>query len=451
MSASSIGQGNDMLLDKKVAGKAYLHILLPLFVASMLAFLDRVNVSFADLEMAKDLNFTPEIYGFGAGIFFAGYFFFEIPGSVLAEKWSPSKWIARIMFTWGAVCVLLAFVTLPWHFYLLRFLLGACEASLYPVIYACVIPRWFTERNRARAISLTLTSLLFSAIIGGPLAGWVLEFKPLAHGAFLFFDEGVFKGWQFLFAGEGIITCFYGLFILKFLHDDPAKAKWLNDEEKNYLVNTLAEEHARKTSKAHYSLMQALTNPRVLRLCVTYLAWLVGFWGFNFFLPQIIKAAAQAASASGTILTPFQIGLLSAIPMATALIAMILIGNSASSKNESRKHVGFTLFFGCVGYLMLALTWGNIVLSIISVSVIAVGVYAAMGTWWSIPTTFLTGTAAAGAVGMINSVGNISGFIGPYVIGVVKTRYDTFTPAFYIFAACLLISSMLVLTLKNKK
>ena len=189
-------------IQKRVERKAYRHIVLPLFIASILAFLDRVNVSYAALTMNQDVGFTAEVYGIGAGIFFAGYVIFEIPGALWAEKWSPSKWIARIMVTWGIVCMLMAFIENETQFFIYRFLLGACEASLYPVIYASVIPRWFLTADRPRAIALTLTSLQISVILGAPLAGWMV-------GVTL----GSFAGWQSLFLLEGAITVIYGIVI----------------------------------------------------------------------------------------------------------------------------------------------------------------------------------------------------------------------------------------------
>jgi len=416
---------------KSVEKKAIIHILFPLFIASILAFLDRVNISFAASHVNQDLGFTASVYGMGAGIFFAGYVLFEVPGALIAERWSPSKWIARILFTWGATCMLMAFMQNEWHFYILRFLLGACEASFYPVVYASIIPRWFTSETRARAISITLTSLLFSAIIGAPLAGWMVELTPFG-----------FKGWQSLFLLEGGITVLYGFVFLFGIKDNPAEVSWLNDEEKQYLITTLKTENETKVKAKHFTITQALLDKKVLYLCATYFFWITGFWGFNFWMPQVL-ASATGWSAS-------EVGFAAVIPMTIALVVMILLGNSASAKKEYRLHVSLPLAFASVGFFIGAAS-NSPVIAFISVIIVAVGTYAPMGTWWSIPTTFLTGAAAAGATGLINSVGNIGGFLGPYAIGVIKDVTGNHVFAYYYLAGSLLLSAVMVFCLKKSK
>ena len=415
---------------KSVERKTYIHILAPLFFASILAFLDRVNVSFAALTMNADLGFDPKVYGMGAGIFFAGYVLFEVPGAIVAERWSPSKWIARIMVTWGIVCMLMAYMTTATHFFILRFLLGACEASLYPVIYASIIPRWFTMESRPRAISITLTSLLLSAIIGAPLAGWLVSLSPFG-----------LKGWQSLFLLEGAITVVYGFFILFWLKDDPATVKWLTQEEKDFLRTTIQAENAGKEKKQRLTIMQALTNPRVLMLCLIYFLWITGFWGFNFWMPTVLKKASNWST--------LQVGFIATLPMLCALVAMVFIGNSSSKRRESRLHVGIPLVLASVGFLIGALSESTTV-ALISVFIVAIGVYSPMGVWWSIPTTFLTGAAAAGAVGLINSVGNIGGFIGPYVLGFIQSSTGNLSLGYYWLSGSLLASAILVFRLKKQ-
>ena len=417
-------------IQKRVERKAYRHIVLPLFIASILAFLDRVNVSYAALTMNQDLGFTAEVYGIGAGIFFAGYVIFEIPGALWAEKWSPSKWIARIMVTWGIVCMLMAFIENETQFFIYRFLLGACEASLYPVIYASVIPRWFLTADRPRAIALTLTSLQISVILGAPLAGWMV-------GVTL----GSFAGWQSLFLLEGAITVIYGIVIFFWLKDDPEKVSWLNPEEKTFLRESLARETANKVSVQKYSVWQALTNPEVLKLCLIYFLWVTGFWGFGFWMPTVLKAASGWSNVA--------IGWLSVIPMVISLIAMVYIGNSSARTGEKRWHGAIPLMIGSVGMLIGAFS-SNSYIAYASVILAAVGVYGPFGVWWSYPTTFLTGAAAAGAIGMINSVGNIGGFIGPYSIGYLKDLTGNFSLAYISLSGSLMLSALLMLTLKKK-
>lgn len=411
-----------------VLRKTYLRILAPLFIASVLAFLDRVNVSYAALTMNADLGFDAKVYGLAAGIFFAGYVLFEVPGAILAERWSPSRWIARILFSWGAVSILLSLVQNEWQFYLLRFMLGVCEASFYPVIYASVIPRWFVAETRARAISITLSSLLVSAIVGAPLAGWLVGLQPFG-----------LKGWQSLFLLEGGVTMLYGGAVLLWLQDDPAEAAWLNVEEKRYLIDTLQAEKAATRQQQPATLRQALAQPAVLRLCLIYFLWITGFWGFSFWMPTVIK------NASGW--SPLAIGLASAVPMLAALAAMLWLGHSSSRRAEKRWHVAVPLLLAAAGFLIGTLS-DHLAVALLSVTVVAIGVYSPMGVWWSIPTTFLTGTLAAGAIGLINSVGNIGGFIGPYALGLIEAATGSHTLAYLWLSASLLLSALLVLGLK---
>lgn len=420
-------------LKQNVTNKTYIRVLGPLFVASVLAYIDRVNISFAMLKMNADLNFAPEIYGMGAGVFFMGYVLFEVPGAILAEKWSPTKWIARIMFTWGLVSMLMAFMTTSWQFYILRFLLGACEASLYPVIYACMVPRWFTTEGKGKAISLFLTSLPISAMIGGPLAGFLIEHEFFA-----------FRGWQFLFLIEGGFTMVYGFVVLIFLKDSPEDVHWLTNEEKAYLTSTIRMETSSKVKEKHYSLLQGLTDPKVLFLGLIYFCWIVGFWGFNFWLPKSIERVTGANAST--------VGLLSLIPVTLALLALIFVGHSSCKHGETKKHVGIPLMIGGAGFLMAALVDGPVA-SIAAFTFISIGVYSPMGVWWSIPTSFLTGLAAAGATGLINSIGNLGGFVGPNIVGYFKlvTGIQNDSAVFFVFAFTLFLSSILILSLKIKE
>jgi ACS family tartrate transporter-like MFS transporter len=249
----------DLSIAASAKRKAYLNIVLPLFFASVISYLDRVNIGYAALTMNSDLGLTAGTFGMGAGIFFAGYILFEIPGAIIAEKFSAKIWLARIMLTWGLVSGLMAFMTEQWHFYTLRFLLGAAEASLYPVIYATCIPRWFSEKDRARAIALLLTSLQLSGIVGSPLAGWLIG-VPLFG----------FKGWQGLFILEAIPAILFAFILMYWLADRPAEAKWLTAEEKIFFTEQYEQELALKQSIKKYTVLQAFKEPEVLKLCLAY-------------------------------------------------------------------------------------------------------------------------------------------------------------------------------------
>lgn len=410
--------------------KAYLNMVLPLFIISVIAYLDRVNVGYAALTMNKDLGFSAQIFGLGAGIFFAGYVLFEIPGALIAEKYSPRFWLARIMISWGVVCGLMAFMTTTWEFYLYRFLLGAAEASLYPVLYASCIPRWFNAADRARAIAILLTSLQVSAIIGAPLAGTLLEVSIFG-----------LKGWQTLFILEAIPAVVFGIVIVFWMADWPKDAKWLTQEERDFLQKQYEDEVAMKTAVKGYTVMEAFKDKEVLKLCLAYFCWITGFWGFNYWMPQVLKSVSGWSN--------MKIGWLVVIPMAISLAVMLYIGHSSSKRNEKRWHGAIGMFIGAIG-LGVGVFMTDPVVSFFFLTLAAIGTFAPFGVWWSYPTTFLSGPAAAGAIGLINSCGNIGGFIGPYVTGFVKDTTGSFVGSWVYLACSLLVAGGIMLTLKNK-
>ena len=410
--------------------KAYLNIVLPLFITSVIAYIDRVNIGYAALTMNKDLGFTAQMFGMGAGIFFAGYFLFEVPGALIAEKYSPRIWLARIMITWGAISGLMAFMHVAWQFYLIRFLLGAAEASLYPVIYATCIPRFFGAKDRARAIALLLTSLQVSAIIGGPLAGWVLGI-PL-YG---------FKGWQVLFLIEAVPAIIFGFIIVFWMADHPRSARWLTEEEKQFLTEQFEREVAAKGAVKRYSVLQALADREVLKLALIYFLYITGFWGFNYWMPTVLKSMSGWSN--------FAIGGLLAIPMLISLLASAYNGHHSSKHNEKRWHGAIPLFIGAIG-LGVGVFMHNPVIAFFFVILANIGTYAPMAVWWSYPTTFLSGAAAAGAIGMINSCGNLGGFVGPYLTGWIKTATGSFAGAYVYLACSLTAAGLLILTLRKQ-
>lgn len=416
------------IITKIFTRKRYIHILLPLFIGSIIAYLDRVNIAYAALTMNKDLGFSAEIFGMGAGIFFFGYILFEIPGAIIAEKWNPKGWLMRIMITWGIVSFLMAFITKPWHFYLLRFLLGSAEASFYPVLYASIIPRWFTPAERPKAIALMLTSLQVSAIIGSPLAGLLLDIS--------FFG---FKGWQLLFICEAIPALLFGILLYFILSNEPNQVTWLTDAEKKYLSDELL--HEQKQKIQHYTVWQALKDREVLKLSLIYFLWITGFWGFNYWMPTVIKELSGWSNIA--------IGFLFAIPMTLSLIVMVYIGHSSSKTGEKRLHGAIPLCIAAIG-LGIGVFIKDPVINMIFVCLGAIGVFGPFGVWWSYPTTFLSGAAAAGAIGLINSSGNIGGYVGPYLIGIIKDITNSFELSFVILACMVLVSGIMMLTLKKK-
>lgn len=410
--------------------RKYLHIILPAFIGSIISYLDRVNIAYAALTMNADLGFTARVFGMGAGIFFVGYVLFEVPGALIAERWSPRLWIARIMITWGIVSCFMAFIQSETHFYIARFFLGAAEASFYPVIYASVIPRWFTPAERPKAIALMLTSLQISAIIGSPLAGWLLGVHIMG-----------LQGWQILFLTEAIPALVFGALIVFLIEDWPSGAAWLSEEEKRELAEQFEQENRAKKTAKHYSVGEALRDPEVLKLCLIYFLWITGYWGFNYWMPTVMKEVSGWSTMT--------IGWLIVIPMFLSLGAMVYTGSSSSRSGEKRWHGAVPLFLGAVGIGAGAFI-AEPVVNFLFVCLTAVGVFAAFGVWWSYPTTFLSGAAAAGAVGLINSFGNIGGYAGPYITGFVKDLTGSFQGAYACLACSLAAAGMLMLTLKRK-
>lgn len=408
-----------------------LRIILPVFLVSIIACIDRVNISYAKLTMTQTLSWlSPEVYGFGAGIFFAGYLLLEIPGSLFAAKFSASKWISRIMFTWGIVSLCMAFVTTEWQFYLCRFLLGASEASLYPVIYSLLFPRWFTAAERARATSLMLTSLLLSTIIGAPIAGVLLE-----HSFF-----GLL-GWQELFILASIPALCFAFYFFFAVKDRPDQASWLTDAEKEYLTTMYQEEQAKMQSVKKYTVFQAFTDTKVLKLCLIYFLWVVGFWGFYFWMPTVLKNLSGWSTSL--------IGGAIAIPMMAALVVQLVIGHTTTVTGDKVWHVFGALAVGAIG-LGLSPFAHNMGVALFLICLSAIGIHASMGVWWTIPTTFLSGPAAAGSIALINSCGNLGGMFGPNMMAWVQAQTGSFDMGYYLMAAFMFCAGLLVLTLKYK-
>ncbi len=410
--------------------KAYRNIVLPLFLVSVIAYIDRVNIGYAALTMNADLGFNSRVFGLGAGIFFAGYLLFEIPGALIAEKYGPRMWLARIMITWGLISALMAFMRTSWQFYAIRFLLGAAEASLYPVIYASCIPRWFSARERARAIALLLASLQISGMLGAPLAGWLIGLTPFG-----------FKGWQALFLIEAAPAVLMGLILVFWMADWPHEAKWLTAEEQQFLSARFKRELEAKSAARRYTVLQALGDREVLKLCLTYFLWITGFWGFNYWMPTVLKDVSGWSNAF--------VGQAVALALTVSLAASIYTGHSSSKRNEKRWHGAAHMFLAAAAmgagafahtprlyFLFMVLT--------------AIGTYAPMAVWWSYPTSFLSGTAAAGAVGLINSMGNVGGFVGPYATGWIKEVTGSFAGAMVYLALSLAAAGFLILTLKKR-
>ncbi len=409
--------------------KAYLNIVLPLFITSIIAYMDRINLSYAALTMNKDLEFTDEMFGLGAGIFFVGYFLFEIPGALIAERFSPKWWLARIMITWGIASGLMAFITHGLAVLrapvLARRRGSQSLSGAVRVLYSALVQ----FQGPSRAIALMLTSLQVSSIIGAPLAGWLLG-VPLFH----------FQGWQGLFILEAIPAIIFGFILVRWMADWPKDARWLTPEEKQFLTEQYEREVAAKSAARHYTVWQALRDKEVLKLCGTYFLWITGFWGFGYWMPTVLKAASGWSNLA--------VGWMIAIPMCLSLAFMLWIGDHSAKTGEKRWHGASGMFIAAAGMLFGTLTH-NPTWAFLFMCMAAIGVYAPFGVWWSYPTTFLSGTAAAGAIGLINSFGNVGGFVGPYLIGFLKDTTGSYTGGWLYLAFSLTCAGLLILTFKK--
>lgn len=387
-------------------------------------FLDRVNVGFAALAMNDDLGFSPTVFGVGAGIFFAGYILFEVPSNLAMQKFGARIWIARIMISWGVLAIAMAFVSGETSFYVLRFLLGVAEAGFFPGIIL-YLTYWFPARERARIVSLFMAAVPLATMVGGPVSGALLEMHGLLG----------LKGWHWLFILEGLPAVILGVIALKFLDDRPEQAHWLTREERAALAGTLAAE-AEATRKTGYAgLGQALTRPRVLALGFLYFCIVIGFYGVSFWMPQVIQTYG---------LDPLQIGFLTAIPFFFAAVAMVAWGAHSDRTGERIWHVALPLLIAGAAF-----AWSSSALPLwlmmLALSLATAGTYAAIGTFWSLPTSILTGTGATAGLALINSLGNTGGLVGPPIIGAIKQHTGSFTAALLFLAGALVLGAVVVL------
>jgi MFS transporter, ACS family, tartrate transporter len=409
---------------KSAIGKAARRLLPFLCLCYAVNFLDRVNVGFAALAMNQDLGFTPSIFGAGAGIFFIGYLLFEIPSNLALQHFGARVWIARIMVSWGLVAIAMALVSGTASFYAMRFLLGVAEAGFFPGIIL-YLTYWFPAHERARIISLFMAAVPLATLVGGPVSGALLEL----HGL------GGLKGWHWLFIVEGLPAVLLGFATLKLLPDRPAEAPWLTEDEKHALETKLAEEAETTRDTGYHALGDALTKPRVLVLALLYFCIVVGLYGIGFWMPQVIQTFC---------LTPLEIGFLTAVPYLFASIAMVLWGWHSDLSGERIWHVALPLFFAGA-----ALAWSAaglpLAMIMVALSLAAVGIYAAVSTFWSLPTAILTGTGAAAGLALVNSVGNLGGLAGPSIVGVIRQATGSFTAALLFLAAVVAFGGVIAL------
>ncbi|MCU0708683.1 MAG: MFS transporter [Pirellula sp.] len=426
--------------------KAYLRLVPVLFVCYIIAYVDRTNVGIAKLTMEEDMPlFNAEVFGFGAGIFFLGYFLLEVPGSVIVERWSARKWICRIMVTWGIMAAITAFVKTPMQFYIVRFLLGVAEAGFFPGVLV-YLTHWFPTRDRARAISWFLVASPIAMIIGPAVSQWFLDIgrTTIVDGVAITNPDLLgLKGWQWIYIFWGIPAVIAGIAVLYLLPDKPHHARWLKPEEQSALEQEIASERAMHGAGHHHSLMTGLTNPRVWLLAIAYFGIVTANYGIEFFLPSILKNWYP--------MEPNKIAQLVMIPSLLVIVGQLGIGWSSDRFQERRWHSVLPVALGAILLALSTLTQGNLWLTMICFTIGAAGMKAYMPAFWSLPSYMLTATAAAGSVGLINSVGNLGGFLGPSVIGWVKENLGSYEYGLLFLAGTSLASAIMIAVIPLRK
>ncbi|MGY2488019.1 MFS transporter [Cupriavidus sp. CP313] len=405
--------------------------LLPfLGVLWVLAWLDRVNIGFAKLQMLDALHFSEAVYGLGAGIFFLGYFFFEVPSNMLLQKIGAKKTIMRITICWGVICMLQTFVTTPTQFYILRFLLGAFEAGFYPgvILY---LTYWYPSQRRARAFGTFMSASAIAGVLGGPLAGWIMTSMAGVNGM---------HGWQWLFILEGIPSVLAGIFAWFYMTDKPEQARWLSDDEKRVLQDALKRDNATLGERGH-DWRTLFTNPKVWLLIAIYFCLLCANSTLTFWIPTVIKDVGFT--------TPMAVGWIAAVAYLCGAAGMILNGAHSDRRNEVRWHFSGSALVGGGAMAVLAVLLGAQVLSpviaLLAMTAALVGTMSAIPVFWQLPNRYLAGSAAAVGVALINSVANLAGFGAPYVMGLIKNTTGKLTSGLYLVAVIEVLAAVLVL------
>jgi MFS family permease len=417
-----------MKIDQGFEAKTYSKVdrrLIPfLFLCYILAYLDRVNVGFAKLQMLNDLSLSDAAFATGAGIFFIGYFFFEVPSNILLKRLGARTWIARIMVSWGVLSSGMVFVQGEWSFYVMRFLLGIAEAGFFPgIIYYLTL--WYPSKLRSTRTAWFVSAVAVSGVIGNPISGWVMDTLSGYMGM---------AGWQWLFLIEGVPSIIVGIWVIFYLDSGIQEARWLNSEEKKLLVHKLESEDLHKSD---VRVVDAFKSGKVYALSAAYFTLVVGLYGITFWLPTIIKAFGIKGYSG--------VGLITAIPYSVSVIGMILISRNSDRTGERRLHYVLNMSAGAIGLVLGGVFSNNPALSVVFLSIATLGIIGSIPVFWPMPSAFLTGTAAAAGIGIVNSVGNLGGYIGPNVPIWVKVISNDHSAALYAIAVILIIGALIIL------
>jgi MFS transporter, ACS family, tartrate transporter len=397
-----------------------------LVICYLAAYLDRVNVSFAALTMNADLGLSAAAYGFGAGIFFLAYFFFEVPSNLLMARFGARRWIARIMFSWGLVSGATAFVGGATSFYVIRVLLGIAESGFFPgIIFFLTL--WFPAVYRARIIGYFMAAIPLATVIGAPISGLLLGLDGMLG----------LKGWQWLFITEALPSLILAVVAFYYLTDGPADATWLEADERAWLVSRLAQEKRLRQVTHDYSVAQALLNPKVLALSVVYFGMVAANYGLSFFLPQIVKAFGLSNALTGVV---------SALPYVVGSVSIVLWSRRSDRRVERTYHTAIPILVAATG-IGMSTVFDDPAMKMVALSVAGFGIFAGLPVFWTLPTVFLSGAAAAAGIAMITSIGNLAGFAGPYAMGWIKDATGSYTGGLLSLSMVCVISAIVVVLL----
>lgn len=419
-----------MDVEQRTIRRITLRIVPFIMVLYLIAYIDRVNIGFAALTMREDLGFTASILGFGAGIFFLGYFLFEVPSNIILHKVGARIWIARVMVTWGLIAGGMAFVETSTSFYIMRFLLGVAEAGFFPGIIL-YLTYWFPSRYRAGVIAMFMAAAPIAVAIGSPISAALLELDGLMG----------YAGWQWMFVIEAIPAVILGVVVFFYMTDRPEQAKWLKDDEREWLIHAMQKEDATKGQSEQHSILKGLVNPRVLALAFVYFGTSAGLYTLSIWAPQIIKELGVSSMT---------VGFMNAIPPLISVIAMVLWSRHSDRTNERSWHVALACLTAAIGLVIAASTHSLIGL-IAALTIVNVGISCSKPPLWSMPSVFLSGAAAATGIATINSIGNLGGFAGPVMIGWIKDMTGSYAGGLYFVAALLILSTIITIILNSTK
>lgn len=397
-----------------------------LFVCYAAAYLDRVNIGFAKLQLQDDLAFSDTVYGIGAGIFFVGYILFEVPSNLLLHRVGARWWIARIMVSWAIISGAMALTSSPASFYVLRFLLGVAEAGFIPGVLL-YLTQWFPAARRGRITAIFLAAIPAATIVGGPLSGWLLSALD---------DVAGLGGWQWMFIVEAVPALVLGLLVLRLLPDSVEEAPWLVEDEREVVRTDLAAEEAAKEG-GHGSVRASLASGRVWLLSGIYVTIVVAIYLVSFWFPTILKGSGVTSTVT--------IGLLTAVPYVAAAVAMITWSAHGDRRGERRWHTVIPCLVTGVGLIATALSLESTVLAVVAMTVVAAGVHAAQSAFWSLPSAFLSGAGAAAGIALVNSIGNIGGAVATSLVGWLSDLTGSTAASLYPFGILLFVGGLLVL------